>query len=275
MNFTVPPVTVNNPVAGSGDPPSTDYLYQPSADTIGTSDGAWGLLRSYRGTAPKLASLPANPPSPNPVRAKEIQDLLANADNNRTVRKYTIVAVTVRQALPNNPNGLVYNTRQGRVISDPGALLYVRSTDLNPNNTLVDPNRAIEPLVLRANAGDLIEITLENHVDPNAAVFTAANKYPTAFATSTATTSQQVGLHPQLVGFDVNQSNGFNVGQNAVQTVAPREHPPCIAGMRASSARTGRGISIRAPGVWHDWFGSGRSAVSTSTRTRRRSRNRA
>ena len=89
----------------------------------------------------------------------------------------------------------------------------------------MDPNRAIEPLVLRANAGDLIEITLENHVDKNAGVFTTANKYPTAFATSTGTTSQQVGLHPQLVGFDINKSNGFNVGQNTIQTVAPQGTP--------------------------------------------------
>ena len=118
MNFTVPPATVNNAVAGSGDPPSTDYLYQPSADIIGTSDGAWGLLRSYRGTATELASLPANPPSTNPVRAQEIQDLLANAGNKRTLRKYTVVAVTIQQALEGNAAGLV--------VQQPGGNRYFR-----------------------------------------------------------------------------------------------------------------------------------------------------
>ncbi len=225
MNFTVPPATVDPAVANSGDPPSTDYLYQPSADIIGASDGAWGLLRAYRGTAPKLASLPANPPSTNPTRAQEIQDLLANVGNKRTVRKYTVVAVSVQQALGGNATGLVFNTRLGSVVSDPNALLYVRSTDLNPDNSLVDPNQAIEPLLLRANAGDLIEITLENHFDQNAAVFSTANSFPTAFKTSTGTTSTQVGLHPQLVGFDVNKSNGFNVGQNSIQTVSPQGTP--------------------------------------------------
>jgi manganese oxidase len=225
MSFTVPPATVNSAVANSGDPPSTDYLYQPSADIIGTSDGVWGLLRSYRGPAPKLASLPANPPSANPVRAQEIQDLLANVGNKRAVRKYTVVAVTIQQALGGNTAGLVYNSRFGTVITDPNAIVYVLSTDLETDDTLVDPHRALEPLVLRANAGDVIEITLENHLDPNAPVFATANKYPTAFASSTGTTSKQVGLHPQLVGFDVNKSNGFNVGQNSIQTVKPQGTP--------------------------------------------------
>ena len=43
MNFTVPAATVNMPVAGSGDPPSTDYLYQPSADIDRCHAGGVGL----------------------------------------------------------------------------------------------------------------------------------------------------------------------------------------------------------------------------------------
>ena len=65
---------------------------RPSADNIGVTQGAWGLIRAYRGRAPKLVSLPANPPAANPVNQQEIQDLLTNAGNKRTVRKYHVVA---------------------------------------------------------------------------------------------------------------------------------------------------------------------------------------
>ena len=33
--------------------------------------------------------------------------------------------------------------------------------------------------------------------------------------------SQQVGLHPQLVAFDVTKANGINVGFNPHSTVGP------------------------------------------------------
>ena len=38
-------------------------------------------------------------------------------------------------------------------------------------------------------------------------------------------TSSQVGLHPQLLAYDVTQANGVNVGLNPVQTVAPQGSP--------------------------------------------------
>ena len=53
MNFTVPPASVNAAATASGDPPSTDYLYQAMRDIIGVTQGAWGLMRAYRGTAPE------------------------------------------------------------------------------------------------------------------------------------------------------------------------------------------------------------------------------
>ena len=49
--------------------------------------------------------------------------------------------------------------------------------------------------------------------------------------------SQQVGLHPQLVAFDVTKANGINVGFNPPSTVGPRKARLTITGMPVKSCR--------------------------------------
>ena len=49
--------------------------------------------------------------------------------------------------------------------------------------------------------------------------------------------SQQVGLHPQLVAFDVTKANGINVGFNPTSTVGPRQSRWIITGMPVKSCR--------------------------------------
>ena len=57
-----------------------------------------------------------------------------------------------------------------------------------------------EPLVIRANVGEVVEVTLTNHL-----------------------TSGRVGLHPSLVQYDVLGSDGATVGWNPDQTVGLNE----------------------------------------------------
>ena len=58
--------------------------------------------------------------------------------------------------------------------------------------------------------------------------FLPGSAFGPQFPDAKEATSTQAGLHPQLLGFDVNASNGFNVGQNAIQTVAPRSTTPAV-----------------------------------------------
>jgi hypothetical protein len=66
---------------------------------------------------------------------------------------------------------LVYNSRDGgaeaSLLHDPTAILYVRTEDMvNPNDPTagLNPGVPVEPLILRANAGDCIDVTLRNRL---------------------------------------------------------------------------------------------------------------
>jgi plastocyanin len=97
-------------------------------------------------------------------------------------------------------------------------MIYVMTKDLDPGGRLsADAPR--EPLVIRAAAGDCIEITLRNALPPG-----ALNIGTTDGTTGIElTTSHQVGLHPQLVSYDITQSNGVNIGINPTQSIGVGE----------------------------------------------------
>src|SRR5215213_9020964 len=77
------------------------------------------------------------------------------------LREFDVSAVAASVALPNGR--LVYNSRttNGGPLYDPSAILYVFTADLNTNGTL-KAGVPHEPLVLRANAGDCVEVQLRN-----------------------------------------------------------------------------------------------------------------
>jgi hypothetical protein len=122
-------------------------------------------------------------------------------------------------------------------LHDPTAIMYVRKEDLDENGKL-KAGVPVEPLVLRANSGECIEVTLENRLPvempdlPTYAVMmgvvnrdrTGAEGV-TTFNNNLMRPSAHVGMHAQLVAYDVLSSDGANVGLNPVQTIAPRIDP--------------------------------------------------
>ena len=217
FNFRVP-ITPPDP---AGQRVSSDYLYQASADVNGMAQGLWGLLRAYRCVAPALSAFSSNVPDGHLyAQAVQVQGFLDPQRTPLKVREYRVVAISAKDALGGNANGLVYYNRGTKLANDPNGLIYALEGDLDR----IKKGGAIEPLVLRANAGELIRVTLTNKFNPDATItppFNAANAYqasPRAFSSTTgnllSTSSNQVGLHPQLVSYDVNTSNGFNVGFN-------------------------------------------------------------
>ncbi|MDD0974744.1 manganese-oxidizing multicopper oxidase MnxG [Pseudomonas fontis] len=120
-------------------------------------------------------------------------------------------------------------------LHDPTAILYVRKADLDPVSGKLKAGVPIEPLVLRAGAGDCINVTLENRlpvVMPDLASTAVMQNVvkrdrnggegSTAFNNNLMRPSSHVGLHAQLLAYDITKSDGVNVGQNPVQTVPPR-----------------------------------------------------
>ncbi|MFZ6743695.1 hypothetical protein ACO0LC_10750 [Undibacterium sp. JH2W] len=228
MLFTIPQ---------TGKAQTLDYLVNTSDAYDGTVSGAWSLMRSHNSPVPWLARLPGNQ-NIRPV-ATNLPNLPADCSaRGPCVREFKVSATTIQQLLGPNQQ-LLYNNRRATglnstlALSDPNAIVYVQDQDLNPNGSL-KAGRNIEPLALRAAAGDIIKLQLTNRVNANAAVFTTSESaarphlgFTAAYANINLLPSSQVGLHPQLLAMDVSNADGMNVGGNPVQTVAACNPAPC------------------------------------------------
>ena len=225
-----------------GAKPAADYIYNPTASYEGLTNGIWGLLRSWNPSQRQawLAPLRETPPPPAPPVPVSPPPGLSTecARVSPCLRQFRVHATTVQKA--SSGSNLVYNARginlgggkfdSANPLTDPYGLVYVLEGAPVPLG-------GVEPLVLRAAAGDWIQVTLINDFDGTEPVFSAsepanrsgqvpyANPYAAPYVNVNLTTSPSVGLHPQLVELDVTNSNGANAGNNQIQTVAPHGKP--------------------------------------------------
>ena len=204
-----------------------DYLYSPSLDDSGVANGMWGIFRAYdpNKLANKLQPLTSNPIKPNN------NVTYATCPANAPSRTFDITAVTAQKALSiispvpalNPPQGQILFNSRGQTLRSKIGVMYVRSADLDAQGRL-RAGAPVEPLILRANAGDCIEVNLTNKLDPSSLVYqqnfslaspfngvNPANHLP-VFQSQM---SKYVGLHPQLLSFDAATSDGINVGWNS------------------------------------------------------------
>jgi hypothetical protein len=211
MLFTLPPGSTGG---------QTDYLYQPDANFPGQQDGLWGIMRAYNTAQSDLPALPNNRPAASASTAKVCPDSAPH-------RAFAVSAVTAARALPGGT--LTYNKRSGP-ITQPDAILYVLSANLDANSHL-KTGAPIEPLILRAAAGDCIDVTLTNLLDPaekdinGQLIFNNPDpdSYPPNGMPSVSIyPSATVGLHAQQLEADVTTSDGTSVGTNPNQTAVPK-----------------------------------------------------
>ncbi|MEO1087660.1 MAG: hypothetical protein AAFY88_25780, partial [Acidobacteriota bacterium] len=165
-------------------------------------------------------------------------------------RHYDVVAVAASQALPGGR--LVYNPRGTSLDSctlisgtppaldsyscsssglagplfDPTAILFVHASDLDSSDKL-KATAPIEPLILRARAGECVTVTLRNALPEGTTFASDLDGYSLLpniidrFNQNQVPPSNRVGLHPTLLSYDGLLSDGNNVGFNPEQTVAP------------------------------------------------------
>jgi manganese oxidase len=198
-----------------------DFLYTAGRATDDLWNGIWGIMRAYKGLRPALRTLPNNEDAKADV--KEPVNFEGVCPKGAPQQHFDVAAVRADYALPGNT--LVYNSRtnQGGKLHDPTAILFVRTTDLDFFGRL-KPTAPIEPLVLRAAAGDCINFTLHNFLPETQADLDGFNTLPMIvrkFNNNQIKPSSNVGLHPQLVYYDVTDSDGYNVGFNPTQTASP------------------------------------------------------
>src|SRR4029078_5944395 len=101
--------------------------------------------------------------------------------------------------------------------------MYFRSSDIDSFGK-VKAGVPIEPLVVRAKAGECINFTLVNKLPKLLPDLDGFNTMPNLlfhFNANQVKPSNQVGLHPQLLAYNVANSDGKNVGFNPNQTVGP------------------------------------------------------
>ena len=191
-----------------------DYLYYFG----GIDDawlGLWGIIRAYNKYRECLKPL---------CRGKDmILPLPPCPGKDDVVRRYEVAAVQTK---------LVYN-RYGD--HDPDGLIFVPLEDVD---LVLAGKYTPKPLILRANVGDWLEVTLHNVWDPNRPV--PYFDYPTVPLELRHKPSNRVSLNPQFLKYDPVCDSGINVGYNSrEQTVgigeskrylwkADREYGACI-----------------------------------------------
>jgi hypothetical protein len=241
MSDKVMPVFSDNGIA--------DFLYQ-SAATDNLWDGMWGLMRTFRNRQPDVATLPNNPFSPgvgfgaistapdNPLKSPgaaspppgeelgKATDTFApsqginscpTALGSPPIKTFTVQAWMAKDLV--GAAGITYNKNFG--FRDPAGIVYI---DANHFTAITTNARPLEPLVLRINAGDCVELTLQNKLPAAVAEYDSWNEMPPIipeFNFNQVKTSNRVSLHPQLLFHDVTGSDGAAIGQNPDTTVGP------------------------------------------------------
>jgi hypothetical protein len=207
--------------------PFTDHLYMAGSATDDLWNGTWGLLRIYdksnaANKAVNLAALPNNGSGHTPNQGLDKKGTCPTKKGSPQ-QSYDVTAVTAQQALPGGT--LVYNARGG--LNDPAAILFVRTADLDASGKL-KAGVPVEPLILRAAAGDCINVTLRNKLpatlpnDNNQPGYSSLPGIVPFFNANQLAPSSYVGLHPQMVEyFMVSGSDGMNAGLNPPGAVAP------------------------------------------------------
>lgn len=175
-----------------------DYLYYFG----GIDDawlGLWGIIRVYDKYQKCLKPL---------CRGKEmIQSLPPCPGKDDVVRRYEVVAIQTR---------LVYN-RYGD--HDPDGLIFVPLEDVE---LVLAGKCRPKPLILRANVGDWLEITLHNGWSSEHPI--PYFDYPNVPLEMKHKPSNRVSLNPQFLQYDPVYDSGINVGYNSrEQTVGPGE----------------------------------------------------
>ncbi|RFU61435.1 multicopper oxidase domain-containing protein [Peribacillus glennii] len=199
-------------IDGEGD---FDMLYHfGSIDDIWV--GNWGLMRTFKEEVQHLLPLPDQPCPP--PRTNQLPcptgspPPMAPVPGNpcppgAPVRCYDVVAlqtpIIYNHHGDNDPFGIVF-----ALAEDVPAIL---SGEFNP-----------EPLILRGNVGECVEIRLHNqlteqfHDD-------LIHGYPFVPVEAPFPPSRRISMHAQMVEYDVRFSDGATVGFNLDQTIGPGE----------------------------------------------------
>lgn len=193
----------------------TDYLYITNADDNGLQAGTFGLMRSYDSKQPGLAEMPNN--KPRKVADRSGESTGCGCPTGAKTVDFDVTAISIDKYQIGGPNwGFLTYNKQHRNF-DSKAIIFVNTSEVEDFKT----NYSYEPkpLVLRVNAGDCINMKVRNEITPNfvnntGGITYASSTDPKFPNTYSYETSFSVGMHAELLNYDVSTSDGTSVGQN-------------------------------------------------------------
>ncbi|OZM57051.1 copper oxidase [Lottiidibacillus patelloidae] len=182
-------------------------------------NGLWGLIRAYDQRVPDLIPL-ADQRMPNirtrqlpectgkpPAPAKKVKSV---GPVNSPVKCFNIVAFQTP---------IIFNQTYGE--KEPYGIVFALEEDVED---ILCGKKNPEPLIIRANVGDTVEIKLTSRLSiENFPFKDGIYDYPVVKEQAFYPPSLRISLHPQLIQYDVKTSAGETVGYNADQTVGPGE----------------------------------------------------
>lgn len=183
--------------------------------------GTWGLIRAYDGLVDDLIVLPdraclppRSKPLPTktgkpPIRANPQASLPPYAFPGTPVRKYDLVAFQTP---------IIYNSYGDH---DPFGIVFALAEDVED---ILSGKKNPEPLVLRGNVGDLVEVSLTSMLKKELFPYPdGIHPYPPVKEQAFYPPSLRISLHTNLLDYDVKTSSGETAGYNLDQTVGPGE----------------------------------------------------
>lgn len=200
-------------------PQSGDYLW-----TFETEEdlwnGLWGLIRAFDEEVDFLIPLPDREPPPERTkplpectgkRPKKADIVLPpiNAPKDAPVKRFDIVAIQTP----------IQYSKWGE--HDPYGIVFALREDMD---AILSGKKNPEPLIIRANQGDLVEIKLTSYLDFKKFPFPDGIwPYPPVKEQAFYPPSVRISLHPKLLQYDPKTSAGETVGFNFDQTAGPGE----------------------------------------------------
>ncbi|MBP3952264.1 multicopper oxidase domain-containing protein [Bacillus suaedae] len=197
-------------------PRSGDYLWAFETEED-LWNGLWGLIRAYDQRVPDLIPLedrfkPQKRTKILPEPCEKVPEAKLESISDRDhlqLKTFDIVAFQVP---------ITYNSYGDH---DPHGIMFSLMEDMDD---IVKGKRDPEPLIIRANVGDTVEVTLTSFLKLELFPFQdGIYPYPAVKEQAFYPPSLRISLHPQLVDYDVKTSAGETVGFNGDQTVGPGE----------------------------------------------------
>lgn len=201
-------------------PRAGDYLWA-FEDEEDVWIGTWGLIRAFDQKVEDLIPLsdrPLPPPRTKPLPivtgkppalANPQSTLPPEAADNPPIRRYHVVAFQTP---------IIYNSYGDH---DPFGIIFALEEEVED---ILCGKKNPEPLVLRGNVGDLVEVTLISRLKFELFPFPdGIHPYPPVKEQAFYPPSLRISLHASLLDYDVTTSSGDTVGFNPDQTVGPGE----------------------------------------------------